>query len=148
MILRYLLCALLACALAGCESPYKKSDVTEKKARKDFSKDPSFQSFLGRLQIAVTKRDQQMLTALMAPGFGYRWDDGPPGETAFMYWEQHKLWDELTATLKKRFVPHEDFMVAPPEVADDPAYTGYRAGARVVGGSWRFAYFVPTEPAQ
>jgi len=148
MILRYLLCASLAFALVGCETPYKKTDAAEKKARKDYSRDPSFQSFLGRLRTAVNKRDQTMLPSLMSSDFGYRWDDAPPGENPFIYWDHHKLWDELAATLRKKFVPHEDYMVAPPDVADDPDYSGYRAGMRMVGGSWRFAYFVPAEPAQ
>ncbi len=148
MLFRLILCALLAFTLAGCESPYKKSDAAEKKAEKDSNKDPSFQAFLGRLRIAANKRDKVMLSTMMMADFGYRWDNPPQGESPFDYWEQHQLWGELSSILKKKFVPHEDYMVAPPEVANDPKYGGYRAGLRQIGGSWRFAYFVPAEPPQ
>ena len=33
------------------------------------------------------------------------------------------------------------------EVATQPGYQGYRAGMRIVGGSWKFTYFVPAENA-
>lgn len=148
MIHRLLLCALLAFAFVGCETPYKKSDAAEKKARKDYSKDPSFQSFLGRLRIAANKRDRQMLATMMTADFGYRWEDPPPGENPFDYWDRQQLWGELSKTLKEKFVPNDDYMVAPPEVVDNADYGGYRAGIRRVGGSWRFAYFVPAEPGQ
>lgn len=148
MILRLLLCALLTFAFVGCESPYKKSDAAEKKSKKDFSKDPSFQAFIGRLRIAVNKRDGNMLASMMAPDFGYRWDFPPAGENPLDYWERKQLWGELSSILKKRFVPNDDYMVAPPAVVDDPNYAGYRAGMRMINGTWKFAYFVPAEPAQ
>jgi hypothetical protein len=151
MTFRFLLCALLALSLAGCETPYKKSDAAEKRAEKDFSRDPAFQSFVGRLRTAAKQRDKKMLSTMMMADFGYRWDNAPPGETAFAYWDQHQLWGDLVEILKQRFVlsPNgESYMVAPAAVANDPNYSGYRAGIRLVGGSWRFAYFVPAEPAQ
>jgi hypothetical protein len=148
MLLRFLLCALLTFAVVGCESPYKKSDAEEKKNKKDLSKDPSFQAFIGRLRIAVNKRDAKMLSTMVAPNFGYRWDFPPPGENPMDYWERKQLWDELAAVLKKRFVPKDDYMVAPPAVVDDPDYAGYRAGMLMINGSWKFAYFVPAEPAE
>ena len=47
------------------------------------------------------------------------------------------------SVLAQRFVPKENYMVAPPQFATDPQYTGYRAGIeRMVNGSWKFAYFV------
>ena len=33
-------------------------------------------------------------------------------------------------------------MVAPPQFATDQQYNGWRAGIRLVNGSWKFAYFV------
>jgi hypothetical protein len=44
-------------------------------------------------------------------------------------------------------VPYDGFMVAPPQLAEDPDYAGFRAGVRMVNGSWRFVYFVPKPPA-
>lgn len=113
---------------------------------RDQSSDQNFMSFLGRLRIAVSKHDTAMLSSLMTPDFGYRWDDGPPGETAFMYWDQHKLWGELSNVLDQKFGVLERYMVAPPQAINDPSYAGYRVGARVVRGSWKLAYFVPAEP--
>jgi hypothetical protein len=123
-------------------SPYKKKDDEAKKPMKDQSHDQNFQAFLGRLRIAVEKHDTAMLATMMTPDFGYRWDDGPPGETPFMYWDQHKLWGELSNLLMQNFGPSEMYMVAPMQVISDPNYTGYRVGARTIRGSWRLAYFV------
>ena len=147
MIFRFLLSLLLVGVLAGCEAPYKKSDAAERKPMKDAAKDPSFQAFVGRLRTAVAKRDRQMLASMMTPDFGYRWDNPPPGEVVFDYWEQQKLWGELNNVLRQKFEPNELYMVAPPEVVTTPNYPGYRVGMRLIGGSWRFAYFVPPEPA-
>ncbi len=141
-----LVCTALLLSLAACQSPYKKSDAVEKKARKDMSGDPSFQSFLGRLRIAVNKRDRTMMASLMTPDFGFRWDNGAPGETPFDYWEQRNLWPELGNVLRQKFAPNDNYMVAPPQVAEDPSFAGYRAGMRQIRGSWRFAYFVPAPP--
>ncbi len=148
MIFRSLLCLLMVALLAGCESPYKESDAQEKKEKKDQSKDQSFQAFLGRLRIAVAKKDRAMLASMMTGDFGYRWDNPPAGESIFDYWDQHNSWVELSRILKEKFEPNDIYMVAPREVVTDPSYAGYRAGLRLVGGSWKFAYFVPGEPAQ
>lgn len=152
MNLRLIACALALLSLASCEafhnSPYKKKDDEDKKPMKDQSKDQSFQSFLGRLRIAVSKHDTAMMASLMTPDFGYRWDDAPPGETPFMYWDQRKLWGELSHILEQRFVESDMYMVAPADVVLDPNYTGFRAGARTIRGSWRLAYFVPGEGAR
>ncbi|MCE9610693.1 MAG: hypothetical protein K8R23_10910 [Chthoniobacter sp.] len=148
------LLTLLIFALAGCEAlqkpPYKKKDDEDKKPMKDQAGDQAFQSFLGRLRQAVAKRDHATLTSLMVPAhdFGYRWDTPPAGETPFAYWDQRNLWPELAKTLRETFVAHELYMVAPPAVATQPDYPGFRAGMRIVGGSWKFAYFVPAEGAQ
>jgi len=147
MTLRLLACALIFVGLVGCEAPYKKKDDEEKKPMKDQSGDQSFQSFIGRVRIAAAKHDTAMLSTLMTNDFGYRWDDGPPGEDAFLYWDQHHLWGQLSDILKKKFGPHDLYMVAPPEAVSDSNYAGYRIGARAVRGSWKLAYFVPAPPA-
>jgi hypothetical protein len=150
MNLRPIACALALVSLASCNlpAPYKKKDDEDKKPLQDQSKDPSFQSFLGRLRIAVSKHDTQTLSTLMTPDFGYRWDDAPPGENAFMYWDQHKLWGELSHILQQKFVPSDMYMVAPAEVVSDSNYTGFRVGARTIRGSWHLAYFVSGEGAR
>ena len=113
----------------------------------DQSGDQSFQSFLGRLRIAVKKQDQAMLTSLMTPDFGYRWDTPPAGESVFQYWSMNDLWPTLEGVLSQRFVPNGSYMVAPPQVVKDPNFKGYRVGMRLLRGSWQFAYFVPGEGA-
>ena len=145
MKIRALLLLLIVVAVAACEAPYKKKDDADKQPFKDQSGDQAFQAFLGRLRRAVANKDHAMLSSMMAPDFGYRWDNPPPGETPFIYWDQHNAWPDLAATLRETFVPHERFMVAPAAVVNDPNYKGYRAGMRSVGGSWKFGYFVPTE---
>ena len=148
MILRTLSCLLLVVAFAGCEAPYKKSDAAEKAPFRNQAKDQTFQAFVGRLRIAVRKKDRQTLAQMMAADFGYRWDEAPQGEMVFDYWDHQKLWGEVARVLQQPFEPNDLYMVAPPEVVKDPTYNGYRAGIRLVGGSWRFAYFVPGEPGQ
>ena len=148
MTVRLLFCACVAFALAGCQAPYKKKDAEDRKPMKDQSYDQSFQAFLGRLRIAVAKRDLQMMATMMSTDFGYRWDAPPPGEGVFEYWDRNNLWPELASLLRQKFVPHELYMVSPPQVVSQPGFAGYRVGMRIVGGSWKFAYFVPGEPAQ
>ena len=148
MIFRFLLSLLLIVTLAGCEAPYKKSDAAEKRPLKDQGGTQSFQGFVGRLRTAVGKKDRAVLASMMTADFGYRWDDPAPGETVFDYWDQNNVWPELGRMLREKFEPNDLYMVAPAAVVTDPNYAGYRAGMRIVGGSWRFAYFVPAEPAQ
>ena len=139
---------LSAFLLTGCFERKNPKDKVKKGApTKDQSDDIAFQSFVGRLQIAAHRRDLQTLSSLMAPNFGYRWDDAPQGENAFSYWDRNNLWGELTSVLKNRWVPYDGFMVAPPQLAEDPDYAGFRAGLRQVNGAWRFVYFVPAPPA-
>jgi len=148
MIPRLVACALLLVAFTACDSlhaPYKKKDEELKKPMKDQSSDQSFMAFVGRLRIAVSKHDTAMMATLMTPDFGYRWDDAPPGETPFAYWDQHHLWGELSNALEQRFGPSEMYMVAPAQAITDPKFTGYRVGMRTIRGSWRMAYFVPAE---
>jgi hypothetical protein len=142
----FLLALLASLALGGCGSLSKKKDKKDDKPRRDFSQEPGFQAFLGRLQIAVAKKDYEMLQSLMTSDFGYRWDNPPPGDSVFTYWSMNNLWPELSATLKTQFVPNGEYMVAPAALVADPNYGGYRVGIRLVGGSWRFAYFVPPPP--
>ncbi len=148
MNLRLFACAVLMVAFAACQAPYKKRDEEDKIKMKDQSHDQSFQAFVGRLRTAVNKHDTAMLSTMMTSDFGYRWDDAPPGETAFLYWDAHHSWEELSSLLEQKFGPHDMYMVAPPQAVSDPSYTGYRVGARTVRGSWKLAYFVPGEPAR
>jgi hypothetical protein len=151
MRFRLLTSLLLVCVLCGCPSQRKdKKDKTKRDTvpTKDVSGDVAFQSFVGRLRLAVEKRDGAMLSGLMAPDFGYRWDPAPPGEDAFIYWDRTRLWGELARLMSERWVPYDGFMVVPPQLAEDPNYAGFRAGVQMVGGSWRFAYFVPAPPAE
>ena len=142
-----LVTATCALALASCKTPYKESDKKREEKKKDMSGDHSFQSFVGRLRIAVKTKDHEVLAQMMSPNFGYRWDTAPEGETAFSYWETNKVWPELEAVLQEKFVPYADFMVAPPKFAEEPnTYPGYRAGLKQVNGSWQFVYFVPAPP--
>ncbi len=143
MFSRLLLCLLIAGAFAGCESPYKKSDAAERKPLREAAKDPTFQAFIGRLRTAVSKKDRPMMAQMMAPDFGYRWDNPPPGEVIFDYWDKRKLWGELAEILRKGFEPNENYLVRRRMVLQNYATAGRDAHA---GGSWRFAYFVPAPP--
>src|SRR5207253_620723 len=112
-------------------------------AMADQSGDVSFQSFIGRLRKAAAARDMQALAAMMTPDFGYRLDPPGEGEGVFQYWDENGLWKELQLVLADKFVPKGNYMVSPPQFAADAEhYTGYRAGAGMVNGSWKFAYFV------
>ena len=149
MILRVSSVLLVACLLTAC--PNEKKDKKKAKSgvdMKDVSGDVAFQGFVGRLRIAVERQDTATLSSLMSPDFGWRWDAPPAGETPFAYWDQQKLWGELAALMRTRWVPNEGFMVVPPQLAEDANYGGYRAGIRLVNGAWRFAYFVPAPPPE
>lgn len=145
MILRVLLILALAVTFAGCDTPKKKKD--KKPPRHDMedeSGDTSFQAFVGRLTKAAEMHDLQTMSTMMTNNFGYRLEPVGEGEGVFQYWDQNNVWPDLIAMLHQKFVPKGDFMVAPPEFGMDtePPYTGYRAGMRIVNGSWKFAYFV------
>ncbi|MHA3775274.1 hypothetical protein ACXR0O_27435 [Verrucomicrobiota bacterium sgz303538] len=149
MFPRILLCTLIAClALSSCSTPYKKRDEQEQKERtgeviKDQTGDTSFQAFLGRLRTGVAKHDRVTLSTMITKDFGYRWDPAPAGETPFDYWDQNLLWTDVEDAMRSNFFPHEQYMVS------EATARGYRAGLRMVGGSWKFAYFViPEEAAQ
>lgn len=153
--IRFFFClALLTSAWSGCSTPSKSKDVEKKLDAKaleehrkkpkipDQSADTTFIAFVGRLRIAVAKRDRAILKSMMTADFGYRWDPAMENETPFDYWEEHKLWSDLERMLHERFVPSGDYMVAPPEFVTTTNYTGYRVGLRLVNGGWRFAYFI------
>ncbi len=145
-----LLSLLLAVSLAGCKTLDKKKDEQIQKPEgslADQSGDVSFQGFVSRLRKAVRARDKRALASMMSMNFGYSWAPGGEGPGVFDYWDNHRLWPELEQTLRQKFVPSGSYMVAPAAVAADPDYSGYRAGLRLVNGSWRFAYFVSAPPA-
>jgi hypothetical protein len=141
---------------AACDSSRK---PTEKKpsrapvpqpatAAVEESGDVAFQSFISRLRLAASTKDLPTLASMMPSDFGHRWDEAPQGELPFDYWDQHKLWGELVTVLNSKWTPHDGFMVAPPEMVQDPAYPGFRAGVSMKDGSWKFAYFVPPPPVE
>ena len=158
MILRALCSLAIVAFFAGCpmadQKPNKAKGKVPGKTEKpkvptrDESGDVAFQAFSGRLRMAVEKRDVPTLSSMMAPDFGYRWDHAPEGETPFDFWDKNNLWGELASVLKERWVPHEGFMVVPPQFALSESYRGYRAGLRMIGGSWKLAYFVPAPPPE
>ncbi len=157
MKLRMLSALLVTTLLAGCPADQKKpakakgdkfSTQKPPVPTKDQSDDVTFQSFVGRLRIAVEKHDAPTLASVMSENFGYRWDAGPEGEDVFAFWDRNNLWGELASLVRENWVPYDGFMVVPPQLAADPQYGGYRAGVQMVNGSWRFAYFVPPPPEE
>ncbi|MGB8169744.1 MAG: hypothetical protein WCF18_19740 [Chthoniobacteraceae bacterium] len=144
MLSRICLCLALASIVSGCFEPYKKADAEAKKPLVNVAGDTAFQAFVGRLRIAVKKRDVPMVSSMMTPDFGYTWEEtAQPSAQIFGYWEENGLWPVLADLLEKKFSPQELYMVSPPELVSDAKYNGPRCGMRVVGGSWKFAYFLP-----
>ncbi len=167
MKMRLLHCLVLLTALALTACPTTDSKKNAKKAaataeqNSELNTDVDFQAFIGRLRKATKARDMKTVASMMTPDFGYVLGATPAedrsGAGVFQYWDENGLWIELDGILSERFVQKGDFMVAPPQFADPAAeYTGYRAGIRRVGGSWKFVYFVnaaggdmaPAAPAQ
>lgn len=158
MILRTISAVLTVMLITGCPMSDKKPSKGKGKGKDpyhtdkppvpttDESGDVAFQAFAGRLRTAVGKRDLAELVPMMAADFGYRWDAAPEGETPFAYWDRNNLWGELASLLKENWVPYDGFMVVPPQFAVSPEFGGYRAGLKMVNGSWKFAYFVPPPP--
>ncbi len=150
---------LLICAIAftGCKSPAqkekdKKAALTKKakaKAR-EADTDLDFQAFAGRLRKAAAAHDVATMKSMMTPNFGYKLEPKMEGLEAnadgpgvFQYWDEQGLWPELQGILSEKFVKYKDYMVAPPQFAEESLnYDGYRAGIRRINGSWKFAYFV------
>ena len=141
---------LLAIGLSGCQTPSQKEKerkaALKKKTKAELreeSSDVDFQAFVGRLRKAVAAHDVNTLAGMMTPDFGYSLNPEKSGEGVFKYWDEQNLWPELDGILSEKFVKKGDFMVAPPQFADESLnYDGYRAGLRRVNGSWKFAYFV------
>lgn len=149
MKFRFLPFLLVALLCAGCpDSSKSKTNGKKKKpdATKDQGNDVTFQAFTGQLRIAAQRHDKETLAEMMSPDFGYRWDPAPPDENVFTYWDKNNLWPELIGLLGERWVPHEGYMVVPPQLSIDQEYRGYRAGVQQVNGSWRFSYFVSAPP--
>ena len=154
--MKEIVCLLLLFALAttGCKSAAKRAK--EKEAAQAKKEDPQrgeetadvdFQSFISRLRKAVSARDLTTVAAMMTTDFafvmGATSEADRKGEGVFQYWDENGLWPELEGILSETFVKKDEFMVAPPQFANVALeYTGYRAGIRRVGGSWKFAYFV------
>lgn len=138
-------------AIAACESPSKKTPekpsltppAVVTKVEPVETDDAALQSFITRLRSAVISKDLPTLAAMMPSGFGYRWDTPPQGESVFDFWDANNLWPQLATIVNSNWTPHEDFMVAPPQLVRDPNYNGFRAGVVMKDGGWKFAYFVP-----
>ncbi len=141
---------VLAIGLSGCQTPSQKEKAKKAALKKktkaelrEESSDVDFQAFVGRLRKAVTAHDVNTLASMMTPDFGYSLNPEKSGEGVFKYWDEQNLWPELDGILSEKFVKKGDYMVAPPQFADESLnYDGYRAGLRRVNGSWKFAYFV------
>ncbi|SRR6266446_8291468 len=152
---KFLSCILLLAALAltACPTTHPKKNskkaATTKKAQSlgEENANVDFQAFIGRLRRAVKAHDVNMVASMMTPDFAYVLGATPAedrlGAGVFQYWDENNLWVELDGILSERFVAKGDFMVAPPQFADESAeYQGYRAGIRRINGSWKFVYFV------
>ena len=141
---------VLAIGLSGCQTPSQKEKAKKAALKKktkvelrEESSDVDFQAFVGRLRKAVAAHDVNTLASMMTPDFGYSLNPEKSGEGVFKYWDEQNLWPELDGILSEKFVKKGDYMVAPPQFADESLnYDGYRAGLRRVNGSWKFAYFV------
>ncbi|MGB8356563.1 MAG: hypothetical protein WCD79_21870 [Chthoniobacteraceae bacterium] len=146
MKLRVLLMAALVFTIAGCDSlKHKEKEKDKTPARNDMpdqSGDMAFQAFMGRLNRAVSMHDLQTIASMMTTNFGYRLDPPGEGDGVFQYWDQNNIWPDLQKVLNQKFVPKNNFMVAPAQFASDSQYSGYRAGMFLMNGSWKFAYFV------
>ena len=135
-----LICAF---ALSGCRLDQKDKKKAAKKPVLQESSEVDFQGFLVRLRKAAKARDTETLVSMMTGDFGYSLNPEASGAGVFQYWDENNLWPELDGILGERFVKKGEFMVAPPQFADDTSgYDGYRAGIVRVNGSWKFAYFV------
>jgi hypothetical protein len=145
-----LLVLMFACF--GCSTPGKKKDKKSAKKKpdqeqRDQTSDVDFQAFLGRLRKAVAAHDANTLAPMMTQDFAYVLGkteaEDRKGEGVFKYWDENGLWIELEGILSEKFVVKGDYMVAPPQFADESSgYEGYRVGIRRINGSWKFAYFV------
>ena len=148
---------LFAVALVGCKSTAQKDKEKQaaltKKAKasaREADTDLDFQAFVGRLRKAVSAHDVATVKSMMTPNFGYKLEPKMEGIEAtaegpgvFQYWDEQGMWPELQGILSEKFVKYKDYMVAPPQFAEESLnYDGYRAGIRRINGSWKFAYFV------
>jgi hypothetical protein len=150
--MKLITCLLLvfAVALSGCKTTSKadkeKKAALDKKAKANLREegtDTDFQAFVGRLRKAVAAHDMNTLATMMTPEFGYSLKPEMSGDGVFKYWDENNMWPELEGILSEKFVKKGQYMVAPPQFADESLnYDGYRAGIRRINGSWKFAYFV------
>ena len=145
----FLLVLMFICS--GCSNPSKQKEKKAAKKKPDQelreSTDTDFQAFLGRLRKAVAAHDATALAPMMTQDFAYVLGkteaEDRKGEGVFKYWDETGLWIELEGILSEKFVVKGDYMVAPPQFAQESSgYEGYRAGIRRINGSWKFAYFV------
>lgn len=147
--------ACSGCQMFGKHKDKKKAAADQKPPEQnipDQSGDVAFQAFIGRLRNAAAAHDMNTIATMMTPDFAYFLGANPAqdrkGDGVFQYWDEQGLWQELNGILAEKFVPNGGYMVAPPQFADASLnYDGYRAGMRLVNGSWKFVYFVRTAQA-
>lgn len=137
----------LSLVLCGCETDEQKKErlsakILEKKSIKDQSEDHEFMAFLNRLRAAVAAKDMETIATMMPPDFLWRLEPDGTGDGVFAFWDKNNLWPQLNLILKEKFWPNRNVMVAPREFITKTDYKGYRAGIAVVGGGWKFVYFV------
>ncbi len=125
----------------------KKRQAVENAAKERQADQPppvsDFNDFLARLRAAIASRDAFALAPLMTNDFGYNMNPVMQGPGVFQFWDQNNTWVELEYVLNEDWVPSGNYMVAPPQFADPQAqYRGFRGGARLINGGWRFAYFI------
>ena len=138
--------AFAACPLGNPKKNVKKP-ATKPPPSSEESAEVDFQAFIGRLRKAVKAHDVNTVAEMMTEDFAYVLGateaEDRKGPGVFQFWDENGLWIELDGILSERFVPKENYMVAPPQFADPASeYTGYRAGIQRVNGSWKCAYVV------
>ena len=122
MIFRSIFIFIIMFSLAGClgvehKDHSKKPGKKTKPDMPDQSQDTSFQAFLGRLRTAAKTRDLATLASMMTSNFGYAINPDREGDGVFQYWDEKDLWKEIELVLSEKFVPLENYMVAPPQFA-------------------------------
>src|SRR3954463_15987236 len=115
-----------ALALNGCGMFKSKKDekkpAVNKRAKADLreeNNDVDFEAFVGRLKKAIAAHDVNTIAGMMTTDFGYSLKPEKSGEGVFKYWDDQNLWPELEGIFTEKFVKRGQYMVAPPQFADD-----------------------------
>jgi hypothetical protein len=106
---------------------------------------PGAAQVVGQVEEAANTRDIGRLRPLMADEFTYSFGDSPSAETAIVMWQADPT---ILAEIGKALAagcaqdPKDQQVVCPATFLTDENFTGYRAGFRNVGGSWKMVFFV------